>query len=71
MTNTQHKSYHGRKIRIPSPRPGWTNPFAGKIGDVTYAGWDDWYLIHIDGVYFVRAQAHEIERDLIDENSNA
>lgn len=65
---TKHNEFHGCKVRIPNPRPGWINPFAGKLGDVTYAGWDDWYYVHVDGVYLVRAQAHEIEPNLVKED---
>lgn len=60
-----HKEFDGRKVKIPNPMPGWINPNAGKLGDVLYAGWDDWYLVYIDGVYFVRSQAHEIEPYLV------
>jgi hypothetical protein len=66
-TLMKHTEYDGRKVRIPNPRPGWINPFAGKLGDVKYAGWDDWYLIYVDGVYMVRVQAHEIESCLVEE----
>ena len=61
----QHKSFDGREVRVPKPMPGYINPSAGKIGKVTYAGWDDWYLVHVDGLYFCRSQAHEIEPNLI------
>jgi hypothetical protein len=64
-----HKLFDGRKVRIPAPnRAGFINPAQGKIGQVTYAGWDDWYYIHVDGLYFCRSQAHEIEPCLIKEN---
>lgn len=62
-----HKEYHGRKVQIPNPRPGWTNPFAGKIGDVQWAGWEDWYTIHVDNVYFARERADEVARYLVPE----
>jgi hypothetical protein len=62
-----HDKYDGRKVRIPQPKSGWVNPFAGKIGDVKYAGWDDWYYVFVDGKYLVKAQAHEIARDLLSE----
>jgi hypothetical protein len=67
MMTAEHKTFHGRKVRVPNPRPGWINPVAGKLGDVTWAGWDDWYLVHVDGVYFVRARAYEIEPNLVPE----
>lgn len=67
MSNPKHDSFDGRKVRIPNPRPGWINPAAGKLGDVKYAGWDDWYLVYVDGVYFVRCQAFEIEPNLVEE----
>jgi hypothetical protein len=52
--------------------PGWINPYAGKLGLAKYAGWDDWYIIYVDGddgkpVYFVRARASEIEPYLVEE----
>lgn len=62
-----HNSFDGRKVRIPNPMPGWLQPDAGKIGDVKYAGWDDWYLVYVDGQYYVRAQAHEIEPNLVED----
>lgn len=50
------KQYTGRKVRIPAAKPGFINPAAGKIGVLTYAGWDDWFYVHVDGVYHVREQ---------------
>jgi hypothetical protein len=65
---SEHKEYDGRKVRIPNPRPGWINPFAGKLGDVKWAGWGDQYTIHVDGVYLVRASADEIRPNLVEPN---
>jgi hypothetical protein len=65
--NIEHKEYDGRKVRIPNPRPGWINPFAGRVGIVAWAGWEDWYTIHVDGQYLVRVQAHEITPNLLPE----
>lgn len=61
----QHKEFDGLKVRIPAPQAGYINPSAGKIGTVTYAGWDDWYCIYVDGLYYCRSQAHEIEPYLV------
>lgn len=63
----EHKEWHGRKVRVPNPRPGWINPFAGKLGTLACAGWDDWYCVYVDGAYLVRARAEELRPNLVAE----
>ena len=58
---------HGRKIRIPEAGPGMVQPAAGKIGTLSYAGWSDQYFVYVDGTYYIRASASELEPHLIAE----
>lgn len=51
-----HKEFDGRQVRIPRSL---------KIGDVKYAGWEDWYLVYVEGMYYVRERANVIEEYLL------
>jgi hypothetical protein len=69
MMDKEHKSFDGRRVKIPNPRPGYINPFAGKTGTASWAGWADQYCVYVDGLYLVRCSAKELEPNLIPEDN--